>query len=86
MKKLEELMERQWLVASFDGHAIFWNHANTFNLYAIAPNGDAEALDCRTIYHPDGMEEAAKIRWAIFTGRELAGEYRKDNSEQVSRG
>lgn len=81
MRTLDELMARQWLVASFDGHAIFWNHANTFNLYAIALNGDATSLDCRTVYPPEGMEEAAKIRWAITTGRELASEYRKDNNE-----
>jgi len=79
MKKLSELMERKWMVGSFDGHAIFWNHASTFTTYAIADNGEAEEVAVNTSYAPDGCSETDKIRWAVEYGRELAAEYRKDN-------
>lgn len=78
MKTLADLMESEWLVASFDGHAIFWNHSSTFTTYRIDDKGQAEPITTNTAYNPNFANEAQKIRWAIFTGRELAAEFRKD--------
>lgn len=74
MKTLEELMQKQFLVASFTGHAIFWNHSRTFNVYAIDDAGRAEAVECYTREFPEGISDPKKIRWAIYCGRELADE------------
>lgn len=72
MTKLADLMNRQWLVASWEGYAIFWNHSATFNTYRIEPDGRAENVWCDSSYPPDGLSEAEKIRWAIRTARDLA--------------
>lgn len=79
MTTLEELMMSQWLVASYEGHAIFWNSSSTFTTYRIYDNGKAEPITTNTAYSPTIMGETARIRWAIFTGRELAAEQVKDN-------
>lgn len=76
MKTLTELMERQWLVASWEGYAIFWNHSATFNVYAVDQNGRTENVWCETHYPDQGLPEADRIRWAIQTGREMAKEMR----------
>lgn len=74
MKRLEDLMNRNWLVGSYPGHAIFWNHSATFTIYRIHDNGTAEAVETYTRYYPEGISEPKKIRWAIHCGRELAKE------------
>jgi hypothetical protein len=28
MTTLEDLMNRNWMVASYEGHAVFWNHSS----------------------------------------------------------
>ena len=81
MTTLAELMEHNWLVGSFDGHAIFWNHSSTFTTYRISDDGKAEAITTNTAYAPAHIDEPKKIRWAIFTGRELAAELSKDINE-----
>ena len=67
------------MVGSFDGHAIFWNHASTFTTYALSDNGNAEEVAVNTSYAPEGSSETDKIRWAVEYGRELAAIYGKDN-------
>lgn len=79
MKTLAELMEHEWLVGSYEGHAIFWNHSSTFTTYRIYDDGKAEPVTTNTAYCPNHLREPQRIRWAIFTGRELAAEYAKDN-------
>ena len=76
MTTLEDLMHRNWLVASYEGHAVFWNHSSTFTIYRLDGAGRAEPLETYTRYKPDGLSEAKKIRWAIYTGRELVKEMR----------
>lgn len=84
MRTLEELMNRHYLVGSFPGHAVFWNHAATFNVYAIDDAGRAEPVDTYTRYCPEGTSEVNKIKWAITAGREIAAEL-KDNDEKAIR-
>lgn len=82
MRTLEELMNRHYLVSSYTGHAVFWNHSATFNVYAIDDAGRAEPVTTFTRYAPDGLSDAKKIRWAIYCGREIANEL-KDNDEKA---
>jgi hypothetical protein len=74
MRTLEELMSRHYLVGSYPGHAIFWNHSATFTIYRIAESGAVEPLETFTRYSPEGLAEAKKIQWAIYCGREIANE------------
>lgn len=74
MKTLEDLMNRNYLVGSFSGHAVFWNHSATFTVYAVDDAGRAEAVETFTRYFEEGISEVNKIRWAITKGREIAAE------------
>jgi hypothetical protein len=74
MRTLEELMNRHYLVGSYPGHAIFWNHSSTFTIYQLSDSGKVEPLETYTRYLPVTGSEAKKIRWAINCGREIANE------------
>lgn len=83
--KLNDLMQKKWMVGSFEGHAIFWNHASTFATYAISDNGDAIEVDVNTSIPPVGMNETDKIRWAIEQGRFFAAQKGQHNGENEVR-
>lgn len=82
--KLNDLMQRKYMVGSFEGHAIFWNHASTFTTYWVADNGDVLEVDVNTSVPPAGVSEVDKLRWAIKQGRFFAAE-KGQTDEQARR-
>ena len=76
MTTLEDLMHRNWLVASYEGHAVVWNHSSTFTIYRLDGAGRAAPLETYTRSTPAGLFLSYNFRWEIYTGRELVKEMR----------